>query len=420
MSELLATKQEANERAADFITRWRNLSIHCSQVLDQREAVKLCMSNLLPWLAFGLQGVAPTTFEALSTKATDSEVFLMQNPQLLASLKGAAGITLTDKQKKTATKNVTIIDVKGGEKQLDNKGKQMKGKAIVFGEENEAAPSKKIISLEERRNKQYPFRNDKIGKLFTQALASGTLQLPTPKKPEEVDKVDNPNYCPYHRCLGHKIEDCWVFKDWILKEYNEKRITLSPKVLKDPQVKEANVIQAFQQVGTQIDFVMEEEMSSSDDDEGWTTVSRKHTSAKSSKHSIQSNNAHFLGGSTYRKKKKNQSKLKSNKSKVTYGPTPLLTKEALEKMCKKEDEEYVQKERTPVLLEEFMPKDWDICASDNDDESPAIFGVYVVSVDSGSDDETLYFPDEEIDNDLQSCHMTLRGGIQSQAKDKIK
>ena len=38
-------------------------------------------------------------------------------------------------------------------------------------------------------------------------------------------------YCLYHRVLGHPIEDCYVFKDWVQKQYEEGVITLSPKVL---------------------------------------------------------------------------------------------------------------------------------------------------------------------------------------------
>lgn len=78
-------------------------------------------------------------------------------------------------------------------------------------------------SVEEKRNKVYSFRRDKIMKIFNDAMKSD-LQLPEPKRPGEVGKIDDPNYCPYHRLVSHLIEDCYIFKDWI--EKNTKKETL--------------------------------------------------------------------------------------------------------------------------------------------------------------------------------------------------
>ena len=33
------------------------------------------------------------------------------------------------------------------------------------------------------------------------------------KTSKEVDKTDNPNYCLYHRMLGHPTKSCYIFKD---------------------------------------------------------------------------------------------------------------------------------------------------------------------------------------------------------------
>ena len=71
IAELTQTKQEPRERAADFITRWRNLSIRCSQVLQQHEAVKLCMGNLHSHIAFILHGTKPIRFEDFAFSFVD-------------------------------------------------------------------------------------------------------------------------------------------------------------------------------------------------------------------------------------------------------------------------------------------------------------------------------------------------------------
>ena len=261
LSELTITKQKSNERAADFITRWRNLSIHCSQTLLQQEAVKICMANLHPWLSLNLQSLAPTTFELLSTRATEIEIYLDQNPAYLATLKAQLNPSVVDKSKKALPKNVSTINIKGGEKSKsnDNAGKQSKGKTLMLGDDDPKPPQ---LTLEERKAKEYPFRDDKVPKLFKHALDSGHLKLPAPKKPDEVNKTDDTNYCLYHRFLGHKIEDCWVFKDWLMAEFKAGRITFSQKVLKNSQTCAANVVT--------ISGNDELEYSSSDDDEGAT------------------------------------------------------------------------------------------------------------------------------------------------------
>ncbi|WJZ97157.1 hypothetical protein VitviT2T_015785 [Vitis vinifera] len=46
ITKLTQTTQRNSEEAADFITRWRNLSLHCPQSISEREAIRMCMNNL--------------------------------------------------------------------------------------------------------------------------------------------------------------------------------------------------------------------------------------------------------------------------------------------------------------------------------------------------------------------------------------
>jgi hypothetical protein len=59
-----------------------------------------------------------------------------------------------------------------------------------------------------------------VAKIFKEAIENGLI-LPANKRPTEMEKYSDSNYCHYHRVLGHPIEDCWVFKDWIEKGYTE-------------------------------------------------------------------------------------------------------------------------------------------------------------------------------------------------------
>jgi hypothetical protein len=67
--------------------------------------------------------------------------------------------------------------------------------------------------------------------------------LPASKRSKDADKSDEPSFCPYHRVLGHTIEDCWVFKDWAEKAYKKDKITLPKRFLQNPASHEhANTI----------------------------------------------------------------------------------------------------------------------------------------------------------------------------------
>ena len=76
ITELTQTEQGFNERAADFINRWRNLSLHCPQPITEPESMRMCMNNLRSEVAVQLQGVRPLTFEELASKSTDIENYM--------------------------------------------------------------------------------------------------------------------------------------------------------------------------------------------------------------------------------------------------------------------------------------------------------------------------------------------------------
>ena len=55
--------------------------------------------------------------------------------------------------------------------------------------------------------------DEHVDSLFKLLNKSNRLKLPEARRPEEVGKIDNPNYCLYHRMLGHPTKSCYVFKD---------------------------------------------------------------------------------------------------------------------------------------------------------------------------------------------------------------
>jgi len=64
-----------------------------------------------------------------------------------------------------------------------------------------------------RANRQYSFKDEHVDSLFKLLNKSNKLKLSEARRPEEVSKTDNPNYCLYHMILGHPTKSCYIFKD---------------------------------------------------------------------------------------------------------------------------------------------------------------------------------------------------------------
>ncbi|MQL84558.1 hypothetical protein Taro_017069 [Colocasia esculenta] len=80
---------------------------------------------------------------------------------------------------------------------------------------------------------QYPSDHTKM--LFKLCMKNDLLTLPAMRRPSEADRVDEPNYCLYHRMLGHSIEDYYVFKNEIQKLIQSRLITMHEHLVDPPQ-----------------------------------------------------------------------------------------------------------------------------------------------------------------------------------------
>lgn len=96
-------------------------------------------------------------------------------------------------------------------------------------------------TLEQQKNKVYSFRCDKVPKLFQQVLKSGKLLLQPITRPKQADKTDDPTYFPYHRFLGHTIENCYPLKNWLEKAIKDGVFILSDKAKAQPDAKKSNI-----------------------------------------------------------------------------------------------------------------------------------------------------------------------------------
>jgi len=217
ITELTQTMQRPNEKAADFINRWRNLSLHCPQPITEPEAVRMCMNNLSPDMAIHLQGVRPITFEELSSKATDIENYMhhLSRPPRTFNKAPLDKSNPRDKPTSSKPKQVQAMEATMAPRKFQPGGTSTRMP------NKEGAPAPRRPTLSERQNQKYSFPVEEVDDLFMGLRELGLIELPKPKRPEEASKFDDPNFCHYHRILGHTLKDCFVVKNLIQKLIDE-------------------------------------------------------------------------------------------------------------------------------------------------------------------------------------------------------
>ena len=83
------------------------------------------------------------------------------------------------------------------------------------------------LTLKEREQKVYPLPNEDVPNIFEQLLQMKLIELPECWQLEDIEKVDDRNYCKYHCIIGHPIQKCFVFKEQIMKLAKENKIDLN-------------------------------------------------------------------------------------------------------------------------------------------------------------------------------------------------
>jgi Retrotransposon gag protein len=238
IADLASTKPKKGESMTDFINRWRNLSIKCNRTLTEDEAVNLIMKNIDGWMGMLLDVIKVNTFKDLLRSVSNMEKmsphtmpsFMSNSPQ--RGTRAETKVAFTSLEEKMIANTNTQSGSSGTSDNNYNRGPRP----------NPGGSSQAFETLKQKKTKPYSCRKDKFAQIFRGAVKNGPT-LPASKRPEDADKSDEPNFCPYHRVLGHSIEDCWVFKDWVEKAYKNGEITLPKGFLQSPASHEqANTI----------------------------------------------------------------------------------------------------------------------------------------------------------------------------------
>ena len=80
------------------------------------------------------------------------------------------------------------------------------------------------VSLKEKQKQKYHFLDSNVSSMLDELLKSKLIQLPESKRPKEANRVNDPNYCKYHRLISHPIEKCFVLKDKIMELHKKGKV----------------------------------------------------------------------------------------------------------------------------------------------------------------------------------------------------
>ncbi|OMO68077.1 hypothetical protein CCACVL1_20095 [Corchorus capsularis] len=110
-------------------------------------------------------------------------------------------------------------------------------------------------TLKERQEKKYPFPDSDVASMLDELLKSKVIELPEMKRPEESGKVDDPNYCKYHRLVSHPVKKCFVLKDKIMELHSEGLIEFEEAVASSNVASITRVTPEYEALTMAIKFV---------------------------------------------------------------------------------------------------------------------------------------------------------------------
>ena len=224
MTELTNTKQWKDEPVLDYINRWRALSLECKDRLSKASAVEMCTQGMHWDLLYVLQMSKPRTFQELATKAHDMEV-------TIASRRTNSFYSTESKRDKVEfDKNVNFSKGMTKEAMSTSTSQPIRilEKPKLGGKKSSSfkVVSNKRPTLKELQEKKYPFPDSDLSGMLDDLLEKGVIELPEPKRTEEVGRTADPKYCRYHRIVSHPLEKCVTLKERIMRLAEEGRIIL--------------------------------------------------------------------------------------------------------------------------------------------------------------------------------------------------
>jgi len=182
---LTNTRQWKEEPVLDYVNHWRSLSLECKDRLSEASAVEVCAQGMEWDILYALQVNKPKTFQELAIRAHDMEVT------------------------------------------IDYYGKQLNDDGSITSSRNKSS------TLRGSEDNEFPYYESDAPEMLHTLLEKGLIELPEPKRPEEVGRTNDPKYCKYHRIISHPIEKCNAFRGQIPQLAREGKITFDGEDIKE-------------------------------------------------------------------------------------------------------------------------------------------------------------------------------------------
>ena len=365
----------------------------------------MCTNNLLPDIATFVGTAEPQSFDALVSKASNVERQMARKksvPKIQTKIQ--TGDKKTESKKPTMKKEAMATFVKDERK--DN------------GKEKSREERPRRPSLKERQSAKYSFSGEDVEPIFNELMAAGALKLPQSKRPEEVNKTNDPKYYRYHRLVSHTIKDCYVLKDIIQKMIDNDEIEIDQSSHKKENVNiieespvpkdsiavkfevdnEAQIVHAYPdmprfgnpniptlyELMTAPSFDVWKDTDNSDaSEDDWTVVKKR----------VRHPRASTSVSPPSKPKNQGRPSSKSNKKK----------KKTSRKGRSSENEEYRQLPRCPVTLAEFFPSK----PIKEEPEDSNVLHCYMTSI---QDHEELNTEADDESTDVEVDEVLLRTG----------
>jgi hypothetical protein len=238
--ELSQVRQRYDEKIDDYIVRFRNSYVRLAREMHSVDAIEMCVHGMQQHWSLEVSRREPKSFSALSSAVAATKLEFEKSPQIMELYKNAS---MSDHAKRfNSTAKVNNNGAKPKVSNEVNTARVMHQNVVpLLGARNEPMGFRQRSNIQELLKKQYIFRREMIKGFFNQVVAHKHLNLPEPKRPDQVNMTDNPLYCPYHRYVGHVIEDCVAFKEWLQRAIDEKRLQLQPDAV-NPAYHSVNMV----------------------------------------------------------------------------------------------------------------------------------------------------------------------------------
>ncbi|KAF0891248.1 hypothetical protein E2562_009426 [Oryza meyeriana var. granulata] len=185
--ELSQVRQRRDEAIDDYIVRFRNSFMRLAREMHLEDVIEMCVHGMQQHWSLEVARCEPKIFSALSSAVATTKLEFEKSPQIMELYKNASAF---DPAKRF---NATKPSNNGGKPKAPAEANATRifsttpqGQVPVLGAKNEQAGGRQHPSIQHLLKKQY---------------------------------------------VGHVIENCVAFKEWLQRAVDEKRITLDPDAI---------------------------------------------------------------------------------------------------------------------------------------------------------------------------------------------